>query len=139
VQREVFEETGLFDVAISGADGELTKAAARCGRKIAYAHDAVVWHPADISNLDYLRRSFRIHYGEGVRMRGEAGALLDLWRRLPWRPPLRLPEAVREADPGVPSPWRRCGWLTYLWLHALSRWAGALCGRLGVPYRGDRR
>lgn len=139
VQREIFEEIGLFDVAVSGADSEFTQAAARGGRKLVHADDAVVWHPGEISDAEFLRRSFRIHYGKGARRRGEPGALRETARRLPWRPGRRLPPELCAADPTVSSPQRRLGWLAFLWLEALARWSGALCGALGIPYRGDRR
>ncbi len=139
VQREIFEEIGLFDVAVSGADSEFTRAVARGGRKLVYADDAVVWHPGEISDAEFLRRSFRIHYGKGARRRGEPGALPEIARRVPWRPQRRLPPQLCAADPGVCSPRRRLGWLAFLWLDALARWSGALCGALGIAYRGDRR
>jgi glycosyltransferase involved in cell wall biosynthesis len=139
VRREIFEEVGLFDVSVSGADSEFTRAAARAGRKLVYADDAVVWHPGEISDAGFLRRSFRIHYGKGARRRGEPGALREIARQLPWRPAWRLPPELRAADPTLSSTQRRVAWLVFLWLDALARWSGALSGALGIPYRGDRR
>ena len=138
VRREIFEEIGLFDVAVSGADSAFTEAVARGGRKLVYADDAVVWHPGEISDAEYLRRSFRIHYGKGSRRRGEPGSLLEIARGMPWRPGRRLPPELCAADPAASAPQRRLGWLAFLWLDALARWSGAFCGALGVPYRGDR-
>jgi glycosyltransferase involved in cell wall biosynthesis len=139
VRREVFEEIGVFDVSVSGGDSEFSQAAARSGRKLVYAADAVVWHPGDISDAEFLRRSFRIHYGKGARRRSHPGALQEIVRRLPWRPQWTLPAELCAADPMAGSRQRRLGWLAFLWLDALACWAGAACGALGIPYRGDRR
>lgn len=133
VRREVFEACGLFEVLVSGADSAFTQAAARNGYKLAFAEDALVKHPGEISNSDYLRRGFRLHYGKGSRRRDEPGILGNQLRALPWRPALRLPPELRSS-----SSWQRLVWRHYLWLDRLARWAGALAGILGIPYKGDR-
>jgi glycosyltransferase involved in cell wall biosynthesis len=137
VHRQVFEEIGGFEAVVSGGDSTFTEAAARAGYKVVYADEAVVWHPGDISNGAFLRRSFRIQHGKTARLRDRAGALADLLRRLPWRPVFRMPAEVRAVDP-MPSLGRRLAWPAFLWLNAWMRWGGALCAVLGLPYTGDR-
>lgn len=139
VHREVFEEVGLFEVAVSGADSAFSQAAAQRGRKLVHADDAVVWHPGEISSVGFLRRSFRLHQSRGRRARGRSGALRELLLRVPWRPALRLPPDVSAAHPEARAPARRLAWLVFLWLDALARWSGGLWGQLGLPYQGDRR
>ncbi|MEO1615685.1 MAG: glycosyltransferase, partial [Planctomycetota bacterium] len=69
VKRSAFDSFGLFRVIRSGSDIELSRRLATNGYPSAFAENAIVHHQCDLSNWEYLRRSFRIRYGQ--RMHSE--------------------------------------------------------------------
>lgn len=84
VSRSLFVKYGFFNATISGSDGEFSRRLARAGRKITYAGDAVVTHQCDLTNLQYLMRTFRIAYGQEANREG--GNVIEYIIRIPWRP-----------------------------------------------------
>ncbi len=139
VKRDLFDQLGLFEECVSGADTVFTKAAADVGRRVVYAEDAVVWHPSDISNWGLLRRTFRVRYGAGIRARGAGTRPLQLLRGVPWRPPIRFPPEMRPALKGWNALLDGVLWRGYLWAENLAGWLGLISGYVGVRYKGDRR
>jgi len=138
VRRELFDRLGMFDETVSGADTQFTKTAAARRRRPVYASEAVVWHPSEISNWRLIRRTFRIRYGAGVRMRNERASCLRLLRGVPWRPPVHLPLELRSHFDGRLSVRTYCQWLGFLWINNLAGWLGQISGYYRLPYDGDR-
>jgi glycosyltransferase involved in cell wall biosynthesis len=126
VARDVFAVHGLFDSTVSGSDIEFSRRVAGGGERIGYAASAVISHACDLSNLDYLRRSFRIAYGQAIHQHAGLGASLA---RFPWRPGLtRARElAARMERHGASAVGRL--WL-YLWTERLVAYAGAVTGAI---------
>lgn len=126
VAREVFPEHGLFDSAASGSDIESSRRASAGGERIAYAGSAVVWHSCDLSDFDYLRRSFRIAHGQAIHQRVGVGRCLA---RVPWRPGIaRALELSSELGlDGVPGRVRL--WL-YLWADRVFAYLGGIAGAI---------
>jgi glycosyltransferase involved in cell wall biosynthesis len=132
IARRVFEEHGLFAPARSGSDVEFSRRVAAAGERIGYAQDAVVYHRCDESNGSYLRRSFRVAYGQSLH-RGDG-----VWTavsRVPWRPGLGR---ARRLAPvlGLGGPSRLAALCAYLWMERACDYVGRLAGSLARSARG---
>jgi glycosyltransferase involved in cell wall biosynthesis len=126
VARDLFVVHGLFDSTGSGSDIEFSRRVAARGERIAYAASAVVSHACDLSNVDYLRRSFRIAYGQAIHQRPGLGNALA---RLPWRPGVRRARELSSqlARVGVSE----IVWLwLYLWTERLFAYVGGVIGAM---------
>jgi glycosyltransferase involved in cell wall biosynthesis len=131
VAREVFLEHGLFDSAASGSDVEFSRRAAAGGERIAYAGSAVVWHSCDLSDFDYLRRSFRVAYGQAIHHRV---GLRRCLARLPWRPGL-----IRAIELSSELGLRGAHVVARLWLYLWTERMFAYLGGIAGTIHGGRR
>lgn len=122
VHRRVFDRLGPFEPLRSGADILHSQRAIAAGFWIDYAANAVVRHQCDLSNLDYLRRRFRIRRGQ-MLSRGGSNPAMTALRAFPWRPGIR--ESARVAAfTGRP----KLGVLAFLWLERWAEFCGTLVG-----------
>lgn len=122
VRRSAFEQFGLFRVIRSGSDIEFSKRLAANGHRSVFAEKAVVRHQCDLSNWEYLRRSYRIRFGQRTHSQKAVGMLaaLQLLRRLPWRPGLRAVASSSNGKNNSRGSRFLSEWL-YRWA---TRWAG---------------
>lgn len=136
VAARLFDEYGLFVPTRSGADGEFSRRVARHGETISYDEDATVVHQCDLSNWDYLRRTFRIHCGQNQLGSGGLTHLLERLVNVPWRPGIRAPRVLSPAS----RPRNALGlvglWL-YMWADRWAGYAGAVVGSL-LAFRTSR-
>ncbi|HET7091207.1 MAG TPA: glycosyltransferase, partial [Anaerolineae bacterium] len=71
-RRDVFLASGGFDTAYTTAsveDQELSFRLASQGHRLVFVPDAVVYHPHDVTLLEYLRRKFGIGYWKALLLR----------------------------------------------------------------------
>ncbi|QDV43148.1 4,4'-diaponeurosporenoate glycosyltransferase [Stieleria neptunia] len=124
VRRAAFEQLGLFRVVRSGSDIEFSKRLAAAGFPSVFAENAVVRHQCDLSNWEYLRRSYRIRYGQRTHSKKSSGILAALahLKQLPWRPGLRAATQVATKHETKDGGRFWAEWL-YRWA---NRWAGFL-------------
>ncbi|KAA5543818.1 glycosyltransferase [Roseiconus nitratireducens] len=122
VRREAFEQLGLFRVIESGSDIELSKRLSQAGFPSFFAEDAVVRHQCDLSNWDYLRRTYRIRKGQRRHSGQPCGVrpAIQQLRKLPWRPGIHAVGA--DSKPARTSTQWIAEW-AYRWA---NRWAGFL-------------
>ena len=127
VKRAAFDQYGLFKVVRSGSDIEFSKRVHKNGHAVFFAEDAIIRHQCDLSDREYLRRSFRIRYGQAMHSQRSGGltAAIKNLRNLPWRPGFRSGRSATLISelPKV-SPVKD-------WLY---RWANRWMGFLGEQY-----
>ncbi|MCA9138979.1 MAG: glycosyltransferase family 2 protein [Planctomycetales bacterium] len=124
VRREAFERFGPFRVVRSGSDIEMSKRLAAQNHPSVFAEDAVVRHQCDLSNWEYLRRSYRIRFGQRMHSslpHGMAAAARQL-TTLPWQPGFRAGAQSVSIQHLGPPPGFVKQWL-FRWA---TRWAGFL-------------
>jgi glycosyltransferase involved in cell wall biosynthesis len=139
IRRELLERHGAFREVVSGSDVELSRRMARLGHPPAYAERAVVVHRCDLSSGEYLRRSFRVAYGQALHSAAPAlrQALRDT-ARVAWRPGFRAGAPLRAVEPTSGAPSAPVAWF-YAWAARHASYAGRCCGswvrwaRGGVP------
>lgn len=119
VSRSVFEKYGLFRVAQSGADTDFSQRAERHDLKPFFVEGAVVRHQCDLTNLEYLNRTYGEQRGQALLHSSPPSLvrLLAAIGRLPWRPGLSHLKAGTAE------------W-SYRWL---DRWCG-YAGRIRGEY-----
>ena len=90
VSRFLFEKYGLFRVAKSGADIDFSQRAGRHGLKPFFVEGAVVRHQCNLTNLEYLKRTYGEQRGQALLPTSppSLACLLTAIGRLPWRPGL---------------------------------------------------
>jgi glycosyltransferase involved in cell wall biosynthesis len=122
VRRRLFHELGLFSEIRSGSDIEFSRRVFAAGHKIHFAERAKVIRQCDLSNGEYLKRTFRIKYGQ--TMHSEKAGWRDFvrnFKNIPWRPGFRSVSSVQQAANN------KCKFLQ-LWMYKwVERWAG-FCG-----------
>lgn len=74
ISASLFKKHGCFSSVISGSDNEFSRRLHRAGVEIGYTDDALVTHQCDLTNGQYLKRAFRIRYGQ-ARNRGKTNAV----------------------------------------------------------------
>lgn len=133
VRRRAFETYGLFRVLQSGSDDEFSTRLARAGFPSVFAESAVVHHQCDLTNREYLKRTFRIRFGQVTHARGPRGfiPMLRHLRHLPWKPGLRAGrDAPKMAEHWPPVPFVY-DW-SYRWAARWASFAGELYALSGL-------
>lgn len=122
VRREAFDRFGPFRVVRSGSDIELSKRLAAQNHPSVFAEDAVVRHQCDLSNWEYLRRSYRIRFGQRIHSALPNGIMAAVihFKSLPWQPGFRAGQQSVAIDQMGPPPGFASQWL-FRWA---TRWAG---------------
>jgi glycosyltransferase involved in cell wall biosynthesis len=86
VRRELFDRLGGLDGSIAEyGDYEFAERAVAAGVRLAYAHDAVVWHPTRDSGRSLLRALWKYNRGYAVHA-GRAGVVPDAVKLREWVP-----------------------------------------------------
>ena len=139
VRRSVFERFGLFQETASGGDVEFSRRLAALNSLPRYAEKAVVHHKCDLTNYEYLHRTFRVRYGqELLNLHGQHnGRLWELIRAFPWRPGFRRARTVASIPLGYRAP-RVPVVLGYSWLARLLGYVGGIAGCLAAKKNRTR-
>ena len=129
IAAELFQKYGLFRMAVSGADNEFSRRVATRGERIAYAEQATVVHQCDLSNVDFLKRSFRIQYGQHLMIAADSnvGRLFKRFLALPWRPGLMAFQTLEPEFRPTSTP-RHLGLWLYMWADRWAVYAGSVAG-----------
>src|SRR5690606_9354275 len=129
IRRLLLEKFGPFCTAPYGSDIALSKKLAASGHPPVYAQEAAVVHQCDLTNCEYLARTYWNSRGNAVHAPGTATAaeLVRQLARLPWRPGFRSgPEVRSAAVDRAQSPYVRT-WL-YMWMARIAGYAGRIAG-----------
>jgi glycosyltransferase involved in cell wall biosynthesis len=86
IRRDLFDRLGGLDGSIAEyGDFEFAERAVAAGARLAYAHDAAVWHPTRDSGRSLLRALWKYNRGYAVHA-GRAGVVPDAVRLREWVP-----------------------------------------------------
>ncbi len=124
VHRSLFEKHRLFREIRSGSDIEFSKRVSQMGHRCVFAEQAVVFRQCDLTSWQYLKRCYRIRWGQRVHLGtpGGLGSLIDELRELPWKPGFRAGRSAARPSAFQGQPGFLAEWL-YRWA---VRWAGFL-------------
>ncbi|MEA3489027.1 MAG: glycosyltransferase [Candidatus Omnitrophota bacterium] len=129
ISRRIFEETGFFEICGFASDNELSRKVFDSGGKISYTERAVVKHQCDLSNREYLVRSFLTRYGqEKLRKRPEeARHILRLLLSFPWRPGFNRAKCL-AGEFGIDNPAIFALFFMYIWIERIFSYFGSIAG-----------
>ncbi|MEM6472087.1 MAG: glycosyltransferase, partial [Planctomycetota bacterium] len=115
IRREAFERYGLFKTIRSGSDIEFSKRLAQNGHAPVFAESAIVKRQCDLSNWAYLKRCYRIRFGQRMHSTKPTGifAACSFARCLPWRPGFRAGGSAAKE----------CGSIREYFTQWIYRWA----------------
>lgn len=133
VRRDAFERYGLFNPIRSGSDIEFSKRLARGGDRAIFVGDAIVRHQCDLSNRQYLRRTYGEKYGQALH---ESRSGVTFWRALaavPWRPGIRPLLAALKSPRSKSFAEATAEW-AYRWLNRWCAYIGRVQGRVAAMY-----
>ncbi|MBT8040734.1 MAG: glycosyltransferase [Gammaproteobacteria bacterium] len=121
VVRRLFNELGPFKEVRSGADIEFSQRVARHQYRTCFCWEAKTRHQCNLSNLAYLKRTFRIRHGQVTNSsRSGPKAFLENLATIPWRPGFRAPKPIDQHSNAKINP---TAWWLYCWA---NRWIGFL-------------
>lgn len=131
IRRELLEEFGPFDEEAYGSDVAMSRKLAAHGRPPAYAPQAIVVHQCDLTNAEYLSRTYCNNRGNALHEQHAASGprLLAEIAKFPWRPGLRRVAGVQSAVPGQPRSAFFSTWL-YIWAARFAAYFGRIAGTI---------
>ena len=140
VLRDLFERHGVFDPTITGSDDEFSTRLAARGHPPLYVDGATVEHRCDLTNWQYLARTFWLRYGQEIHRckRGKFRRLANVALHIPWRPGLGHAASVAGEIGGHQGIGFVTLWL-YCWLDRILAYVGAVCGCVASLRRSSRR
>jgi glycosyltransferase involved in cell wall biosynthesis len=140
IRRALLETFGPFCETAFGSDIAMSKTLAAQGHPPAFAPLAAVVHQCDLTNGEYLSRTFWNNRGNALHdpRAASAGRLLRELCEFPWRPGLRRVPGVQLAAPDRPRSGFFATWL-YSWISRFAAYTGRLAGTISRITRGDRR
>jgi glycosyltransferase involved in cell wall biosynthesis len=92
VRRSVFSQYGLFKSAAYSSDIEFSQRLAQVGIYPLFVDNAIVHHQCDLSNWDYLWRSYHTKKSQVLHNRQSQnwGSFIRALGKIPWQPGLRF-------------------------------------------------